>query len=131
MKRRAFVAGTIPLCSGLAGCAGYFSEAAPLSLTIFNHSNTPYTIEIEILRSDADSSRSKAQVFSADLDVEPDGQTVREDVAEVQPYIIEYGLYENNSFLTDQDHVHYYPGDEDKGGSLAFDIDSSGVLTRR
>jgi hypothetical protein len=102
-----------------------------LSLTIFNTSESPYAIEMGIFRSDQNSSRSEARVYSERIDVEPDSQTVREDVAEVQSYIIEYGLYEDNSFLTDQDHVHYYPGDEDESGSLAFNIEPSGVLIRR
>lgn len=102
-----------------------------LSLAVFNHANDPYSIEMGIYRSGDGSSRSEARVFSSRVDVEADGQTVREDVAEVQSYMIKYDLYKNNSSLTDQDHIHYYPDDEDASGSLAFDIDPSGVLTQR
>ena len=102
-----------------------------LSLTVFNHSESPYTIEMTISRTDGDDSKNAARAFSGRISIEPDGQTLREDVAERQPYLIEYSLFEDNSELTDQDHVHYYPGDEDEDGSLAFDIDSSGTLTRR
>ncbi|WP_144900802.1 hypothetical protein [Halobellus captivus] len=131
MRRRAFVFGTVPLCTGISGCLGLFSDPSMLSLTVFNHTESQYTIEVTFLASDENSSRREARVFSERIDVEPDDQTVREDVAEVQPYIIEYGLYKNNSTLTDQDHVHYYPGEEDESGSLAFNINSSGDLTRR
>ena len=115
---------------GLAGCSGLVSDPPTLSLTVFNHSESPYTVEVTISRTDA-TSRSDARVFSGTIDVEPDGQAVREDVAERRPYLVEYGLYEDNSDLTDQDHVHYSPGDEDESGRLTFDIDSSGTLTRR
>lgn len=130
MKRRNFLVGTIPLGTGLAGCSGLFSDSSMLSLAIFNHSNSPYTIEMTLLRRD-DSSRSEARVFSESIDIEPAGQTVREAVAEKQPYIIEYSLYEDDNILTDQDHVHYYPRDDDGDDDQAFDIASSGVLTRR
>jgi hypothetical protein len=131
MRRRDVLFGTTPLFAGVAGCSGLLSDSSMLSLAIFNHSDNPYTVEMTLLRSDEDASRSEARVFSESIDVEPDGQTVREDVAEVQPYIIEYGLYEDNSVLTDQDHVHYFPADENEDDSQAFDIDPSGVLTRR
>lgn len=131
MRRRDVLFGTIPLFSGVAGCSGLLSDSSMLSVAIFNHSDSPYTVEMTLLRSDEDASRSEVRVFSESIDVEPDGQTVRENVVEVQPYIIEYGLYEDNNFLTDQDHVHYFPADDDEDDSQAFDIDSSGVLTRR
>jgi hypothetical protein len=102
-----------------------------LSVTVFNHAESPYTVEMTLTRTGGDGSRSDARAFSEGIDVEPDGRAGREAVAERQRYLIEYGLYEDNSKLTDQDHVHYYPGDEDENGRLAFDIDSSGVLTRR
>ncbi len=130
MRRRTLVRGAVPLCAGLAGCSGLVSDSPTLSLTVFNHSKSPYTVEVTISRTDA-TSRSDAKAFSGTIDVEPDGQAVREDVAERRPYLVEYGLYEDNSDLTDQDHVHYYPGDEGEDGGLAFDIDSSGTLTRR
>ncbi|WP_226480987.1 hypothetical protein [Natrinema amylolyticum] len=131
MKRRTFVLGTIPLCSGFAGCTGQFSDSRMISVTVFNHSERPYTIEMALSRTDEDISRSESRAFSGRIDVEPDEQTIRKDVAEQQQYLIEYSLFEDNSFLTEQDHFHYYPGDEDESGSLAFDITSSGTLTRR
>ncbi|EMA65456.1 hypothetical protein C468_05728 [Halorubrum kocurii JCM 14978] len=102
-----------------------------LSITVFNGSESPYTVEMTISRAGDGDTRSDARAFSGGLDVEPDGRAVREDVAERRPSLIEYGLYDDDGELTDQDHVHYYPGDEDESGALAFDIDTSGVLTRR
>lgn len=97
MRRRTFVWGTIPLCLGLAGCSGVFSDSSMLSVTIFNHSESPYTIEMSLFLTDEDISRSDARVFSGRIEIEPDEQTVREDVAERQQYLIEYSLFEDNS----------------------------------
>ncbi|WP_206335417.1 hypothetical protein [Natronolimnobius sp. AArcel1] len=131
MKRRTFVWGTIPLCSGLAGCSKVFSDSPMLSVTVFNQSENPYTIEMAFSRTDGDLSRSEARVFSGRIDVEPDEPTVRKDVAERQQYLIEYSLYEDNTSLKEQDSFYYYPGDEYESGGLAFDIRSRGILTRR
>ncbi|ELZ42324.1 hypothetical protein C471_04765 [Halorubrum saccharovorum DSM 1137] len=130
MKRRSLLRGAAPLCAGLAGCSGAVSDPLMLSVIVFNHAESPYTVEVTLSRTDA-TTRSDARAFSGTIDVEPDGQADREGVAERRRYLIEYGLYEDNSDLTDQDHVHYYPGDEDESGTLSFDIDSSGNLTRR
>jgi hypothetical protein len=86
---------------------------------------------VTISRPSDGGSRSDARAFSGRIDVEPDGEAVREAVVERRRYLIEYGLYEDDNALTDQDHVHYYPGDEGEDGGLAFDIDPSGTLTRR
>ncbi|QSG01561.1 hypothetical protein [Natranaeroarchaeum sulfidigenes] len=131
MKRRSFVFGTIPLCSGLAGCTGLFSDSPMLSVAVFNQAESSYTIEMAFSRTDGDLSRSEARVFSGRIDIEPDEHSISEDVAEQQRYLIEYSLYENNTTLTEQDHFYYYPGDEDESDNLTFDIRSSGVLTRR
>lgn len=102
-----------------------------LSLAVINHADSPYTVEMTLLRSDEDSSRSEARVFSESVEVEPNSQAVREDVAEAQPYIIGYSAFKDDDSLTDQDHIHYYPADDGEDATQAFDIDSSGVLTRR
>lgn len=131
MRRRSFVRGTVPLCAGVAGCSGVFSDPQMLSLIVFNHSESPYTVEVTLSRAETGTSRSDARAFSGQIDVEPDEQTVRDAVAEKRQYLVEYSVFEDNTRLTDQDHVHYYPGDEDESGTLAFDIDPSGTLTRR
>ncbi|MGQ3329609.1 hypothetical protein [Halorubrum sp. FL23] len=131
MRRRTLLQGAVPLCVGLAGCSGSVSDSSMLSLTVFNHSEVPYTVEVTLLRADGSDSRSDARAFSGAIDVDPGGQAVRDAVAERRPYLVEYGLYEENSDLTDQDHVHYYPDDGNESDTLSFDIDSSGTLTRR
>jgi|AntRauTorcE11898_2_1112593.scaffolds.fasta_scaffold00043_23 hypothetical protein len=131
MRRRTLLRGAAPLCAGLAGCSGLISETPTLSLVVFNHAESPYAVEVTVSRTGDGASRSEAKAFSGRIRVEADGRTAREDVAERRPSLIEYGLYKENSELTDQDHVHYYPGDGDESGTLAFDIDSPGTLTRR
>src|SRR6056297_2634007 len=132
MKRRTFVLGTIPLCSGLAGCTGLLSDPPMLSVTVFNRSESPYIIEMAFSRTDGDLTRGEARVFSGSISVEPDEQTVRKDVAERQQYVIEYNLFrDDGGSLTEQDDFHYYPGDESVSGGLTFDITPSGTLTRR
>ncbi|MFW6318432.1 MAG: hypothetical protein ACOC06_08205 [Halorubrum sp.] len=131
MRRRTLLRGAAPLCAGLAGCSGPVSDTPTLSLVVFNHAESPYAVEVTVSRTGDGASRSEARAFSGQLRVEADGRVARDDVAERRPSLIEYGLYEENSELTDQDHVHYYPGDEDESGALTFDIGSSGTLTRR
>lgn len=131
MRRRNLLAGSIPLCTGFAGCTEIVSDESMLSLAVINHSDSLYIVEMTLLRRDEDLTKGEARVFSRSIDVEPDSRTIRDDVAEAQPYIIEYSAYEDDTYLTDQDHVHYYPADESEDDTQAFDINSSGVLTRR
>lgn len=101
-----------------------------LGLSVFSHTDTPYTIEISLFRSGDGASRSEARVYDASIDVEPQGQARRTEIAEARPYLVRYSVYEDDRRLTDEDHVHYYPPD-DGDDDLAFDLDSSGILTRR
>jgi hypothetical protein len=129
MKRRYLLFGMVSLFSGIAGCSARLFDSPMLDLTLYNHTDNPYTVEMKIFRDD--STRNEARVFSSRLDVEPDGQTEQENVAEAEPLVISYSVYEDNSKLTDQDHVHYYPGDSKDDDSQVFDIHSPGILTRR
>lgn len=102
-----------------------------LELVLFNHTDSPYTVELSLLRVDSDLSRSEARVYSEAIDVEPDGEARREDVAETQQYLVHYEVFKNNSKLTDEDHTHYYPDDNGSDDSIAFDIHPPGKITRR
>ena len=101
-----------------------------LDLTVFSHADSPYWIVVDLFRSD-DTSRSEANVYDTTIEIEPQGQARRTNVAEARPYLVRYSAYENNNRLTDEDHVHYIPPDDGDDDELVFDIDSSGVLTRR
>lgn len=129
MRRRALLA--LPLVvTGLAGCSQLQPASAELDLAIFNQTDTPYTVELSIYEAIDGGDRSEARLFAERIDVAADGNAEREDVAESQQMIVHYDVFEENSKLTDQDHVHYYPPD---GGDhdIAFDLGEPGVLTRR
>gem|GEM_PF-808038 len=130
-SRRTYVriAGTV-LLGGLAGCSALGGSSPTVDLTLYNHSEEPYTVELTLYRSDGDT-RSDARAWSSSVDVQPDAEATRAAVAEKQPYRVEYHAYRANSFLTDEDHVHYLPRDGEDDGSLTFDIQESGTLTER
>lgn len=130
MKRRTVLLGTPALLTGLAGCSLFSSQSPMLDVNVINHADSPYTTEIAFFRVD-NPSRSDARVYDASIDVKPDGETTRENVATSQRYLVRYEAYKDNSKLTDEDHVHYYPPDTGDDESLTFDIDSTGVLTHR
>lgn len=102
-----------------------------LELLLFNHTDSPYTVELSLLQVDRDLSRSEARVYSEPIDIEPDGEVRQEDVAETQQYLVNYEVFKDNSKLTDEDHAHYYPDDYGGDDGIAFDIHPPGVLTRR
>jgi len=96
-------------------------------LTIFNHAAVPDTIEISFLGDDA--SEGEARMYRDTLNIEGAGQQTREYVVESQRYLIRYHTFEENSQLTDQDHVHFIPSG-DGAGSLTFDIQETGETVR-
>ena len=130
MQRRRVLLGTVAACSGLTECSALSSESSTLGFRPFNQTDSPYTVELTLYRSDVDASRSEARAYSASIDVEPARDVRREAVAEARPYCVECHLYKDHSQLTDEDHVHYYHTDEGDG-TETFDITESGVLTRR
>ena len=131
MKRRGVLLGTTTAISGLAGCGVPSSEDSRLDVTIFNHTETSYTIEVDIFDSTADGSRGEARVYSESITIEPEGQAEREEIAETQPLLARYDVYENNSRQTDQGHIHYYPSDDNSAESMVFDLQPPGSLVRR
>jgi len=128
MHRRQFLLGTGSLLGGVAGCSALSSGSSMIDLTLFNQTDTPYTVEMDLFQADVQS-RSDARVFAGRLDVPAGGETRRNEITEAEPLLIRYGAYEENSRLTDQDHSHYYPPGGDD--SLTFDIQESGTVTRR
>ncbi len=102
-----------------------------LDLVAFNHTDSPYTVEMGLFRGGGDATRSEARAYDGSIDVESQGRAQRENVAETRPYLVRYSVYEDNRRTTDEDHVHYYPEDDGNDESLAFDIGSEGTLSRR
>ena len=131
MKRRTVLLGTPAIVTGLAGCSMLSSSSSMLTITVFSHADSPYTIELSLYSTSDELSGSEARGYEASIDVEPQGQAQRKNVAEARPYLVRYSVYENNRKPTDEDHVHYYPPDTGDDDSLVFDIDSTGILTRR
>ncbi|WP_049928069.1 hypothetical protein [Halopiger goleimassiliensis] len=130
MERRLLL-GSAALVPSLACCSALSNESPMLDLAVYNQTDEPYTIALWLFRANAEATRSEARVFSSELDVDPDGELERDAIAESRPYVLRYRLYEDNSTLTDQDHVHYYPDDAEDDGWISFDIRPPGVLVRR
>ena len=132
MKRRAALRVCGPLLLGtVAGCSALASERPLLDLRLFNQTETPYTVELQLFDAGSDQSRSEARSYAASIDVPPQGEARRTDVAEARHSLVQYEVYRNDSRLTDEDHVHYYPSDGGGEEGLVFDIRSPGELTRR
>lgn len=130
-SRRAVLATGAVSIASVAGCSALSSGSATLDLTLYNHVDSPYTVEMSLYQVNDDLSRSDARAYSESIDVEPEGEARRENVTEVQQYLVRYEVYEHNSRLTDEDHVHYYPASGGNDDWIAFDIHSPGVMTRR
>lgn len=131
VSRRAVLATGAVSIASIAGCSAFSAESPTLGLTLFNHDDSPYTVEMSVLRTGNDLSRSDARVFDASIHVDPAAEAQRANIAQVQRYLVRFELYEDNSRLTDEDHVHYYPDGGEEDEELTFDIHSPGVMTRR
>lgn len=130
MRRRQTLLGTTGLLFGAAGCSTR-TRSQMVDIVLFNQTDTPYTVELAVFESGDSAPRSEARVFDATIAVDPQGTARRDAVAEARQYLVRYELYEDNSRLRDEDHVHYYPTDTDGDDELSFDVQSAGKLTRR
>lgn len=106
------------------------SQSVTLSVMVFNHAESSYTIELGMFEG-RDKSRPEARQYSRSIDVESAGQTRVDDIVEMGSYLLRYEVYENNSRLSEQDHIHYYPPEDGESDTIAFDIEETGELTRR
>lgn len=131
MRRRTYLASLAVSSVALAGCSALTSPPSMLDLTLFNQTDSSYTVEMSLFRVESDLSRSEARAYSTSITVEPQGEAQREDVAETRQYLVQYDLFRNNNRSTDEDHVHFYPTDDEGDDSLTFDIHTPGVMTRR
>jgi len=128
MKRRQAITAGVGVAASLAGCSGFQSRTDGVDLTIFNQADAPYTIEIGFF-GEGDS-EAAARAYSATLELEREGRQTRESVVETDRYLVRYHAFEENSRLTDEDHVHFIPSGNDTE-SLTFDIQETGEVTRR
>lgn len=111
-----------------AGCAGNQSRTRGVAVTIYNQATVPYSVEIQAFGDGA--TEGQARVYDTAVDIEAGGEQMREASIEPKRYLIRYHAYEDNSRLTDADHVHYIP-DGDGAGTVALDIQETGEVTRR
>ena len=130
-SRRAVLATGAASVATVAGCSALQPGTSMLGLALFNQPERPYTVELSLFEPDDEQSRSDARVYSGSIDVDPREQTHRERVAEAQRYLVQYELFRDNSRLTDEDHIHFYPDDDGDDESLAFNIHPPGTMTRR
>lgn len=139
MDRRQFLLGTTGVLASCAGCSALSSQPVMLGLVVFNHTESLYTAQFDLFRTDGKSDGSANPKYSERIDIEPreDGvnrpsTTRREDVAKARQYVVRYEVWKNNSTPTDEGHVHFFPtGDDGDVDYVVFDIYSEGTLERR
>jgi hypothetical protein len=96
MKRREAILSATAGITGLAGCSVLSSQAGTLSVSVFNHAESSYTIELGMFEG-RDKSRPEARQYSRSIDVESAGQTRVDDIVEMGSYLLRYEVYENRS----------------------------------
>ncbi|MFC6955509.1 hypothetical protein [Halorubellus litoreus] len=150
MDRRQFLLGTTGVVAGCAGCSTLSSQSVTLNLVVFNHSEYSHRVEFELFRTDAESPQQggptnpEASVYFERIDVEPPQEvangpsmTQRDAVAESRPYVVRYRVWReygssNYPGVYDEDHVHFFPPDDDgDSDAVIFDIYSEGEMERR
>jgi len=100
-----------------------------LNLIFFNNTDSRYEITVHLL-----SSEKEARTFSERIEIEPQEEVRREDIAESQQYVIEYDvdkIVSGDPLQTDHDHAHFIPTDDGDNPGVAFDIVGSGTLNKR
>jgi len=115
--------------TGLTGCALPGSGESRLNLAIFNQTETPYTVDMNFFDPAMESSRSEVKLNDASISIEPEGKAMNEGIVETQSLLVRFTVFENDSSVTERDHIHYYPSDDER--ALTFNIRSPGVLIRR
>lgn len=130
MPSRRTVLGTLGVvaASALSGCSQLQSDRERVDLTIFNQTDTPYTVEVAFFGDGR--TETAARAYSSSLDIEPDGEVTVSEVVEPGRYIVRYEAYADGSRVTDDDHVHFIPSG-DGSERLTLDIQETGELTRR
>ena len=128
MKRRQAILAVVGLSAGVTGCSDRQSRDRGLDLTVFNQADTAYTMEIGFF-GDGDS-QGDARAYTTSLAIEGESRETRAAVVDSGRWLGRYSVYEDNSRLTDEGHVHYIPS-ENGTDSLTFDIQETGAVTRR
>lgn len=130
-RRTALRASGIALLSTLSGCSLLPSQSSMLDVAVFNHTDTPCTVVLDLFRESGDASSRGARSYDDSIHVEPQGEVRQENVVETHAYLVRYSVLRDNNRQTDEGHVHCYPADSSGEEYLVFDLHSPGVLTRR
>lgn len=131
-RRSVLVAGICSITS-LSGCSMLERESPMLDVVFFNNTDNRFVIKIYLFARGEDHSNSDGRTFSI-IDIEPQEEFRRENIAESQQYLIEYDvdkIVEGDPLQTDHGHAHFYPTDGGENPCVAFDIVDSGVLNKR
>jgi len=134
LSRRALLSASGCVVASVSGCSAVSSNTPMLRIHIYNQTDDRYRLTIRLYRVENAHDRSEARVFQDRLEVEPQGVTKREAVAEADRYLFRYNvdrLVEGDPLETAHDHAHIYPSTDGEPDSVAFDIVESGVLKKR
>jgi hypothetical protein len=110
------------------------SDPPMLDIVFINNTDSRFIITVHLLASGGGQSNGEVKTFSAPIEIEPQEEVRREDVAESQQYLIEYDvdkIVNGDPLQTDRDHDHFSPTDGKDNPSVAFDIVGSGTLNKR
>ena len=133
-SRRAVMAAGLCSVASVPGCSILESDPSMLDIVFINNTDSGFTITVHLLASGDGNSNGEGRAFSASIDIEPQEELRREEIAESQQYLIEYDvdkIVDGDPLQTDHDHAHFYPTDGGDNPSVAFDIVGSGTLNKR
>ena len=133
-SRRAVIAAGICSIASVSGCSLLESDPPLLDIVFFNNTDSRFVITVSLLASGNGRSNGEVRTFSESIEIEPQEEVRREDIAESQQYLIEYDvdkIVDGDPLQTDHDHSHFYPTDGGDNPSVAFDIVGSGSLNKR
>ena len=105
-----------------------------LDIVFINNTDSRFTITVHLQASGESHSNRAVTNVSRIIEIEPQEEVRREDIAESQPYLIEYDvdkIVNGDPLQTDHDHTHFYPTDDGGNPTIAFDIVGSGMLNKR
>lgn len=133
-SRRTVAAAVVCSLVSVPGCSMLESDSPGLDIVFINNTDSRFIITVHLFASRDDHSDGELDTFSAPIEIDPQGEVRREDIAESQQYLIEYDvdkIVDGDPLQTDHGHAHFYPTDDGDNPSVAFDIVGSGTLNKR
>jgi hypothetical protein len=133
-SRRTVVAAVVALLVSVPGCSILESDPPGLDIVFINNTDSRFMITVHLRANGDGHSEGELETFSAPIEIGPQEEVRREDIAESQQYLIEYDvdkIVDGDPLQTDHDHAHFYPTEGGDNPSIAFDIVGSGTLSKR